>query len=510
MSTEGRLRWILWIIALAGLWLRLEGLAYTWINSDEGIYWFVATRESWLGMWQEIARQAHPPLFYVLLRVLLAIFGANVFSVKIFLSVTSLLIVGLYAKIGWRVAGKLGAIAGAALSAFSPALISMSRLLRPYSIMLIFLSFAVFCFVEYCTAQSDRQRRVRAASNFGWSAAGACLFHYGAFLALLPMLAVLLIDRVRGHLDAILNPLLPFGLSLMFLVVTHLQPLAVYHPFANDYATWLQTYFIADSAAIPDYVAQFGAYTMGSSFGPALLLVAILAGLAVVVREWRYTLIIITPILSAVLLSLSQLYPFGPSRHSLYLLPLVWLALLLGIHWLAVGGLRRVFGAGLGIVAMMILTPAIFSTQAVSLMPKEEVLVVSDVAPVVGFIKSSSNAGARIIAMDPQAFFSLMPLFGMAQVEGRFSLYLGSDSLALVRGWYDGTIQPVARAEIESEWGSVLADVPAAVHGEQRYLVLSDGFHRSSWLDVSPTVFAELKAREVLRTRHMLVLQVAG
>ena len=64
----------IWLLALVilGLVLRLQPALSYWINGDEGIYYF-AVHSGWQQFWQQVEGNAHPPLFYLLLRPIAAL-----------------------------------------------------------------------------------------------------------------------------------------------------------------------------------------------------------------------------------------------------------------------------------------------------------------------------------------------------------------------------------------------------------------------------------------------------
>lgn len=505
-DSHARLPWPVIACLLLGFWLRARGLDEAWINSDEGIYWFVASRETLLEFWQEIARQAHPPLFYLLLRALLSVFGASVFAVKLTLVLISLVIIWLSAKIGERLAGTLGQLCGAGLAAFSPALISMSRLVRPYSIMLLFLTLALLFYVEYAAPGSERKGRGKSAARVGLYGALACLFHYGAFLALTPIVLLFVIDRTRGHLGELLNPLLPLLLSTMFLLVTHIQPLAFYHPFEQDYATWLQAYFMASVSDIPAYLAGFAGYLWGLVFGPVFVCSSVLAALYSLASAARFGLVLVAPLLLSFFLSLNQLYPFGPARHSLYLFPALLVLILWGLGRLRQLSARNALAALLLLVALGSSWEFFESKNNLVFMPREEVVTSAEAKELFASMQTSSKETSHLYVLDPQAFFSLMPFYSQAASAQRFMLRLGADTFVLGRGWYEGSASAPTLEMAHSEWRASNDGATGAAQ-TKAFFVMSDGFQRSRWLDVPANVFSEISASVIFRTPHFLLLK---
>lgn len=53
------------LTAVAAL-IRWPRFADFWINPDEGIYYSAATWPTWADLWAEVAGNAHPPTFFLL------------------------------------------------------------------------------------------------------------------------------------------------------------------------------------------------------------------------------------------------------------------------------------------------------------------------------------------------------------------------------------------------------------------------------------------------------------
>ena len=71
----GKRYWLICLlIVLLGLALRVGGLTGFWVNPDEGIYYGALTSK-FADFWTQLENNAHPPLYYLLLR------GMGVFSV---------------------------------------------------------------------------------------------------------------------------------------------------------------------------------------------------------------------------------------------------------------------------------------------------------------------------------------------------------------------------------------------------------------------------------------------
>ena len=56
------------LLVVVGLVIRVVGTMEWWLNPDEGIYFSIATQPTLAGFWSEVATNAHPPLYYMILR----------------------------------------------------------------------------------------------------------------------------------------------------------------------------------------------------------------------------------------------------------------------------------------------------------------------------------------------------------------------------------------------------------------------------------------------------------
>ncbi|MCA9063738.1 MAG: hypothetical protein KDA96_11785, partial [Planctomycetaceae bacterium] len=81
------------ILAL-GTWLRTTQLTSTTFTFDESCSWRIS-QLPWSAMFDAIARDAHPPLFYVLMRGWLGLFGPSIFAARMFGVVGGVVGVGL-------------------------------------------------------------------------------------------------------------------------------------------------------------------------------------------------------------------------------------------------------------------------------------------------------------------------------------------------------------------------------------------------------------------------------
>ncbi|MBT8487480.1 MAG: hypothetical protein KJO65_01510, partial [Gemmatimonadetes bacterium] len=175
-------------LVAAAVFIRLSGLSEWWLNPDEGIYYSLITRDSFQGFWQEVLANAHPPLYYMLLRGL----GSLTWDFS-FLRGFSVLwgaigIVGI-----WAVARQLASppspssegpqplrtsaeaagppaepdssaearviaagFVAAFIMAFAPTPVEMAQVIRPYAFQTALLAWALFFLLAHLRAPSGR------------------------------------------------------------------------------------------------------------------------------------------------------------------------------------------------------------------------------------------------------------------------------------------------------------------------------------------------------------------
>jgi len=327
------------VAALAAA-LRLPALGEYWLNPDEGIYYSVIAWPDLARRQAEIAENAHPPFFYHLLwawsrvsmefawlRALAALAGC--------VAVLAFLLLGR--RIGAARGGIAVGVAAAVLLAVAPAAVTQARLIRPYALQVALIAFAL---LGLLTWSATRRRGPLAA--FSACSAVALLTHYSSALALAAGFAPVLVAFARGALPRAAARELGVALVLpaaaaAWIGYAHLgTQLAGSALHAHAYATWLRPH-LAESA-LHAWLLFLG--FVGYAFGEAWSASGALAWFAAVGcafrrRMPRIWLPAVLAFVIALALSVLRLYPFGPARHSSWLLPF----LIVPIAWAAVTAL---------------------------------------------------------------------------------------------------------------------------------------------------------------------------
>ena len=136
------------LTSLVALTLRLHRLAEPLMRWDEG--WSVAhASRSWLEVVQIASWEVHPPLFYLVFKPWLVL-GRNVFLVRFFPALVSLLAVPLMYRVAlcWTRRRQLAWLA-AGLTAGAPALVYYGQVTRMYPLVVVWLLLATWALLRW-------------------------------------------------------------------------------------------------------------------------------------------------------------------------------------------------------------------------------------------------------------------------------------------------------------------------------------------------------------------------
>jgi hypothetical protein len=320
-------------------------------------YWhvFIARQDLWGPFWREVKDNAHPPVFFLLLKAAVAVLGNSFLAYRLWSIVGIAASTVLLARLTCRLTrnAALGIVAAAAFG-FSASAVELGLEVRSYTIFLAFAIAAVSAYVEWLAALPGRASRW-ARFLFAGALSGAILSHYSAFFLLgatLAAPAILCIAharwRARLRREATDHPL---ALAAMF------GP-----PLATAFAVWelhLRRYpngvghvaeFMFDR-----HVESGLAFVLRNTRNltllflpdlrlsdiPATILVAaLIVGLCFLMarRAARARLavvpfaVLLPMVLANLMAGLRGRYPFGGfMRHEIFLFPFVLLALFVGL-----------------------------------------------------------------------------------------------------------------------------------------------------------------------------------
>lgn len=316
------------IVAL-GFWLRLGSIRDYWNNADEGIYYHIAHAPSAIAN-TIIAGNAHPPLYYYLLRAVASVSDEFVWLRVPALVFGTLSIITLY-RLGARIGGAACGIAAAGVLALSPGAIELSQVARPYALQLFLLIGGTSALLGYW-----QNRRSRVLVGYSLWMLAAALTHYSSFLVLAGFGVALGGAAIGRHfsareLRALAMAHAPVLLLCVALYSYHVEPVLLDSAMRREaQSSWLGEYFAAGPLALwQNFLGVFG-YLGGctlSGVGSIVFLISLGACL----HRKRFALVgmCLSVVLVAVAASALAVYPFGGTRHSAYLAP--FLALPIGM-----------------------------------------------------------------------------------------------------------------------------------------------------------------------------------
>jgi hypothetical protein len=449
-------------LTLLALALRWDRGADWWYNPDEAIFWSVAHSASLAEMHEFlITGTEHPPAFFYLLHGLVQLRDdLDWLRLPALLAGTLLVPLAFY----WcrALAGPpAGFVAGLVL-ALSPPLVEQSALVRPYTIQVLALLCALLALERHRAG-----RRLLALVVYSAATTLAILLHYGSIVALAPIAVLLAGWWLRGELDR--RSLLALGIAqlpvlavLGWVFSVHLLPFVLGGVLeASVRELWLPEQYASGPLDGLRLLSMRLASVVGAGLRnplPAGLfaLGLLLAGLR---RRWDVVLLSTCAALAAIALSWAGLYPLGHTRHSLYLVPFVVLALATGVGSLL--GQRSVAARALGalLLATLCLQQVGALARSFALIERRgsgERVVSREVAREVSGRLAQASAEGGLVLTDDQSFRLLQPALGIenrevAPVPGAQELRLARwRGLEFVypRGWMVvGT-----RAERESEF----------------------------------------------------------
>ena len=319
LPATGRRSLILVLIALAAAVPRLLLGASQFIEYDGYWHIFIAQQNKWANFREDIYNNAHPPLFFLLLKPVLHL-GHSLLvyrSISILTGVASVWLVGW---IAWKITHK-ELLAYEAALAYGLALpgIIMACEVRSYMLSVFFVLLSFDCLVDLAGTEQPKNQfglRIRFAV---WTIL-ACLSHYFAFYYAGAAM-VLLIVRRRISWKAEAATCAPIAAAVAALYFSHANRLAViqshllpyyFDPKAQESATG----FLLRNWR--NFLNLFSPFEVSAAAAIGVLLVAAAASVWLA----RTLTIRITVIMLAgfALSALAGKYPFGGDLRQQYLL----------------------------------------------------------------------------------------------------------------------------------------------------------------------------------------------
>ena len=316
---------VLWV-GTAGIFVRIWGLWNYAFSPDEVMLSCVAAADSFSALWEGIKVQTNSPLMYGILHLLI-MFSKNELLLRCISLIPGAGLIFIFYFLGKKISGTVSGVTMACLCAFGYGAVQISQVVRPYSMLLFFLSGALYFFAA-CLEKPAK----KYLYGYSFCMLLATATHYSAVIYFAAIGCVWLIRSIikkkmsaeyRGVIMAHFPPLALFCLLYFFHISHHLGGGGAYGAIKETYLAPLfpQTFsgFIKNTADLFGYLY----------FPPAAILFMILSILGIIAlwRTFRRPLAaaIVLTFTVTIVFTILKLFPFGGSRHSIYLFPMVCL-----------------------------------------------------------------------------------------------------------------------------------------------------------------------------------------
>ena len=322
------------VIVAIGLGARIQAASGTFLNPDEALHFLVANRESWALAYQGSLTMAHPPLLIFVLYWWRHL-GTSEFMLRLPSVIAGTVFCWIFFQWLKTLCGRTVALVGLIFVALLPPMVALSAQIRQYQIMLLFLISAAYLLER------------AFAENSAWRAlvSSACLYlamltHYSAFLfaATLGIYATLRLLRLRASAKVVIawvsGQLGALGLAI-FLYVNHISRLKGTTIAAQAFELWLRkSYFHPGSApawafAVTRSFSVFqyltGQLVIGDIAGLLFIVGIVWPRSNILVQRHAPALLhirslLILPFVLNCCAAFVGVYPYGGTRHSVYLL----------------------------------------------------------------------------------------------------------------------------------------------------------------------------------------------
>jgi len=306
-----------------GLFIRVWGLWDYFLTPDEALVLLISSEPTIPRVLDAAMLHPHPPLRYAMLHFMLYIGDSPLFLRSIAI-LPGVALIPLFFLLGRQTAGTVAGLVMATMATFSHAAVMLSEVLRTYMLGTFFISVGVLSFFEYW-----QDRRSKYLVLWGIAMTLALLSHYFAMLVVVPVGIVWcfrIVSSQRRHVElfrAILANLPVAGVAAASYVI-HLSS-------RNPNRWWVNIDEERLFAQFPESLSGFVINAMrlfGFLFHRQhswwLILLAILGIVALWAMKRRDVIaVIILTFALNIVLTFSDMYPFGGSRQSFFLLPFV-------------------------------------------------------------------------------------------------------------------------------------------------------------------------------------------
>ena len=438
------------LLVVLALVIRIPGSMVWWLNPDEGIYFSILTQPTLAAFWGEVATNAHPPLYYMILRAV-GFLTTDFFWFRALSWMGGAAAVFALWECGREIAWKdpvrrtvTGLLAAALLVASPPAVI-LSQVMRPYMLQLALVAGALALLLRYGRAP-DR----RTLLGYVVFLVLALLTHYSSVLALGAFggvaLYLLYSTEMPGEArrDLALAHTVPVVL-LLGLYFLHLRGLMASDMADDALQGWLNAYMVDSPREA--WFAFVGLQTTVAGRGlggPVTLLMIAALAVAAARRAWLPVVVTGSALLVGLVAAAADVYPMGAIHHSTWMLAFALPALAWGIGFVLISGRRWVVA---GVVAVVVLIAARESVAIGVGVPDspwaapERVLRRANLVTMADLL--DPEGAPRLWVMDQQTYYLLLPFYFTERQEARsgpddtfFHFRYGERDVVVVQSWF--------------------------------------------------------------------------
>lgn len=322
------------LIILAGLPFRFELARRLYLDFDEAMYFQAASEPTLAGSWEASRTYTHPPLAFVMYHEWLGIGNS-----EWLLRLPSILLGAVATWIAYlwlaRVTDRRAALVGVFVMTFALPVLHVSAQMRSYTLLFVFVFGALWFNERFREAQKLRH----LAGEIGCLAL-ALLTHYAAawLIGVLGMIG--LVRAFRWGLTSrvakgwMISQCLLAG-ACVALYLTHIRGFVGGTTQEELWAFWMHGNRFGESLSGRFLFAIFSTGRFFSSlFGFLWIPMMCVTGVGAVAITrptnggvlLERALFVVLPSVFAIVLQTAKIYPFGATRHSLWLLPFLLLA----------------------------------------------------------------------------------------------------------------------------------------------------------------------------------------
>jgi hypothetical protein len=331
-------------IVAMGFGLRILSAQGRSLSGDEAVHYLLVNLPRALDVYRASLNNAHPPLFFLLLH-----FWILLGSSDLFLRLLPAALGGGFLWVAYRwtliLLGRSAALISLILLSFSPALISLSAEVRDYTLLLLMMTAALLLFEQAMEKRSPLQ--MVASSAF---LSLALLTHYSAFFVALTLFVYGLVRLRGGRLPAAVVRTWAacqagIGALCLGLAGTHVADLRGSSLERLVMTRMLRAeYFQPDQDRLLDFLFRQTAavfrYLCGSPTAGSIACALAVLGLIILAMKRNISaLLLALPFLFNAGASLVDVYPYGGTRHSVFLLLFASAAIGFTLSFLAAGRL---------------------------------------------------------------------------------------------------------------------------------------------------------------------------